>query len=139
MSVTRRRFVEEARSWINTPFHHAGRCRAGVDCAGILVVTCAGLGLPHADRTGYSRYSAGTAMPDGLAEFCDRISLEEARLGDVLTFYRSKKGREEHLAIFVPPGSIVQAWTKGGVREVTLDERWRSRLVGAWHVRGVMD
>jgi hypothetical protein len=135
--ATRRAFMEEARSWIGVPFEHAGRTRAGIDCAGMLVVVCRSLGIACSDRVGYSRHSAGKMLPEALAEFADRIPIESAGLGDVLTFWRSRPGREEHLALFEPPGTLVQSWIRGGVNAVSLDGRWRERLVAAYHVRGV--
>jgi len=53
---TRKRIVEEARSWIGTPFHHEGRIKGvGVDCGMLLleIMERAGL-IPHIKPGHYS-------------------------------------------------------------------------------------
>lgn len=47
--------VEEARGWKGTRWVHQGRARAGVDCAGLVIRVCHGVGLPAEDMQGYRR------------------------------------------------------------------------------------
>lgn len=55
MTVTPDQIVAHARSWKGTPWRHQGRNRAGIDCAGLLIVTAQHFNLPHADMKGYRR------------------------------------------------------------------------------------
>lgn len=136
-TLRREEVIAAARSLIDTKFVHQGRSKFGLDCAGMIVVPLRMCGFDCPDAVGYDRYSAGRAMPETLALFADRIEPREAKLADILTFYRSKPGLEEHIAWFIPPERILQSWIKGGVQEVTFDGRWRERLVGAHRVRGM--
>lgn len=48
--------VDEARSWVGTPFRHQARIKGlGVDCVGLLVGVGEVLGLEVYDQTGYGR------------------------------------------------------------------------------------
>lgn len=55
MTVSADDIVKYARSWIGTPWRHQGRNRAGIDCAGLLIVTAKHFELPYEDMTGYRR------------------------------------------------------------------------------------
>jgi len=88
--VTRPEIVAAARGWIGVPWRHQGRSRAGVDCVGLIVVVCQGLGLSDYDSTVYGRdpdptrflghFAAGGAM---------RINPLDAQDGDLLVFRQS--------------------------------------------------
>jgi cell wall-associated NlpC family hydrolase len=46
IEAERRAVVDEARSWLRTPYHHMGRAKgAGVDCATLLAEVYAGAGV----------------------------------------------------------------------------------------------
>ena len=88
--VTRAEIVTAARGWIGVPWRHQGRSRAGVDCVGLVVVVCQGLGLSDYDSTVYGRdpdptrflghFTAGGAV---------RINPRDAEDGDLLVFRQS--------------------------------------------------
>lgn len=67
MSVTPDEIVAYARSWKGTPWRHQGRNRAGIDCAGLLIVTALHFDLPHADMKGYRR-DPGKSFQDHIEE-----------------------------------------------------------------------
>lgn len=88
--VTRAAIVAAARGWLGVPWRHQGRSRAGVDCVGLVVVVCQGLGLSDYDSTVYGRdpdptrflghFTAGGAV---------RVNPIEAQDGDLLVFRQS--------------------------------------------------
>lgn len=47
--------VQQARSYIGTPYRHRGRSRRGIDCAGLPWCSYADLGLPLPDLKVYGR------------------------------------------------------------------------------------
>lgn len=138
---TRARLIYEARRNIGARFVHQARIagpNGAMDCAGEVSMPGRAAGFEIPDRLDYDRYSAGTAMPEQLAKFADRIEIADARLADLLTFWRRKRGAEEHVGWFVPSSRIVHAWIKGGVCEVEIGSFWGERLVGAWRIRGIV-
>jgi cell wall-associated NlpC family hydrolase len=83
---TPERILAEARGWLGVPWRHQGRTRAGVDCAGLVVMVGRALGLTDYDTTGYSRRAHGQAFVRHFQAAMDDVRLPEAILGDVLVF-----------------------------------------------------
>jgi cell wall-associated NlpC family hydrolase len=145
-ATTRADVIAEARSWLDVPYVHQGRSRAGVDCAGLVIVVARSLGLvaPDFDVNGYAR------TPDGssLLEICDalmtRIQLWQLRPGNVLVI---RFGQEpQHLGIvgdYLYGGlSLIQALGtsdgKGRVIEWQLTKRKGWKPAQAYALRGVL-
>jgi len=133
--VTRERFVAEARKWIGVPWVHQGRNGLGVDCAGLMLVTCWGLGL--IDRS-YDVRGYGIVPPDSmLIGECERFGARarEPQFGDVILMRLAK--RLLHFGILTD-GKVIHAWGARRVCEVTMPETWRRRIAAAYTVRGVV-
>lgn len=99
--ASREQVVVEARSWLETRFHHQARKKGvGVDCAGLLIGVCWALGIkPRSfDVKGYP------AIPDGLTlkRYCDehmvRIPQSIMQPGDAVLI-RWRNGPPQHLGI----------------------------------------
>lgn len=134
MSVTREQFIAEARSWIGVPWLHQGRNRHGVDCIGLLLVTCWALGLTDYDVQGYGRTPQGPFMRNE----CDRLMTRttDPQPGDVLLFRLSRELL--HVMIQTAPQRVIHAWaTPMKVVEVSFPAVWKPRVVAAYHVPGV--
>lgn len=110
--VTRAAVVAEARSWINTPFHHQAEIKGiGVDCGGLMRGVSIALGLIPANYRdlvppslhGYSREPHG----DLGRELCDlylhRIDPATVRPGDVVVVQWN--GPPRHMAIVASDGN----------------------------------
>ncbi len=86
MSVTRAQVVDEARSWLGTPFKHQGRTRAGIDCVGLCVMVARGLDLSNYDITAYEN----TTHQRGFLQHFDanawQLQLTETQPGDMVVF-----------------------------------------------------
>lgn len=66
--------VTYARAWIGEPWRHQGRGEfpgAGIDCAGLLIKTCAHFNLPHEDLQGYRR-APGREFVQQINKYTDR-------------------------------------------------------------------
>lgn len=125
--------VNEARTWIGTPFHHQARLKGhGVDCIGLVVGVAGALGLQHADRSDYSR------LPDGItlaAELnAQMFKVEKMQAGDVLLFAMPKLPR--HVAICSTNGRMVHATSLvDKCVEVTIDKTWLRALRGVYRFK----
>jgi cell wall-associated NlpC family hydrolase len=78
--------VVEARRWLGVPWRHQGRTRAGVDCAGLVVMVARTLRLADHDAAGYSRRAHGQAFVEHFRANMDELRVAEAAPGDVLVF-----------------------------------------------------
>jgi cell wall-associated NlpC family hydrolase len=85
-AVTQLDVVIEARRWLGVPWRHQGRTRAGVDCAGLVVMVAHALGLSRYDFRGYGRRAHGQAFVEHFQASMDPLRVAEAQPGDVLVF-----------------------------------------------------
>lgn len=149
--TTRQEIVDEARSYVGTPFHHQG-CAPGVgiDCIGVLRA----LGKRF-DLKGSAELEASRALlaygpdpdPKLLLEcerFMVRITWQDLGLGDVLmmkTLY--SRGQPKHFAVVsrLNPIYIIHAWAyvKSAVVENRLDDKLRGRVLACFRFQGVTD
>ncbi len=141
MDNIRNKIVEEARSWLNTPFHHQGRVKGvGVDCVGLVIGVAKTLQLSNFDTHDYS------PIPDGkiLKYLCDtemtEITENEIMLGDVVLFKFDE--RPQHLGIigeYIYGGnSLIHSYSQARkVIETRFDEYWLERVVSYYRLPGV--
>lgn len=119
--------VEIARTWLGVPWHHQGRNRHGIDCAG-LVVQC----FPVADRFDYDRNPrAGELERVAEEAFGPPIPKSEMRAGDVVLMAFPTVVR--HAGIIAERGgqlTLIHTWAGGPrkVVEMPLDDQWRARI-----------
>ncbi|WP_213308164.1 NlpC/P60 family protein [Paraburkholderia sacchari] len=134
--VTRAQIVEEARTWLGTPYRHQGRLKGvACDCAGLVIGVARALSLKAEDVEGYTRRADGS-----LAGHCDarmeRIAPEHAQAGDVVLFHWNNS--PVHLAILTGPDSIIHAFAINRfVCEHRIDEKWRRQIVRYYSIPGV--
>ena len=141
--TTRAAIIVEARSWLDTPYHHRARVKgAGVDCAQILIGTFAGAGLIDEFDTGeYPRdwmlHQEEDLFRDAVRQHADQIDIAEARPGDVALYLVGKCFA--HGAVIIEWPLILHADSRYG--KVTLaegDQGWLAgRAVEFYRVRGI--
>jgi len=139
--IARAQIVTEARTWLDTPFHHQGRLKGGgVDCAGVPIGVARALGLEWADATGYARVPAKGQFRATLQRCLDPIAFAEVLPGDLMSF--AFRAEEQHIAVVscIDPLRIIHAWQAvGKCVENDLDALWQRRLRSCWRYRGVAD
>ena len=141
MTVTVEQLIATARGYSGVRWHHQGRSRAGLDCAGLVICVAHDLALSDFDVSGY-----GTS-PDGSLS---RLMREHCRLMPPGTLPQPGHVAEirfsfdpQHLGLIVP-------YHLGGVallhamslhpRRVTehrLDALWNSRIAALYELPGV--
>lgn len=133
--ITRADIVDEARTWIDTPFHHQGRLKGvGVDCAGVIIGVAHALKLSEFDCRNYGREPTMGQM---------RILLEEHMIkvvtplpGDALLF--SFDVMEQHLGMFTDANTIIHAYEKvGKCVEHRYSDLWLTRTRGIYQYKGI--
>ncbi len=137
--------VEEARSWVNTPYRHQAACRgAGVDCVGLIMGVGMGTGLLDITEEAWEPFKAysrqpnpnkmGDAMRAFLVELPPAGQLEPP-LGSVIWF-QWRENLPMHLGIlseFKGRSTIIHAYSQIGKcveHDFSLD--WRQRVHSYW-------
>lgn len=121
--------AEAARSLVGTPFRHRGRTRAGLDCAGVVwLARKMALGLSD-DTRDYPPRPTSRMVLEGIGRFADRISLRDARDGDVAVLrYDSFV---THLGVLTPT-TVIHA-----VRGLGVIETKREKVAGGATIQAV--
>ena len=132
--------VTEARTWLNTPYHHQGRVKGvGVDCAMILCEVYHAVGLiPYIDPTPYPMdwmlHHSDEKYLGWVAQFGDQV--KDPQPADIAVY---RFGRcISHAGIVVGWPNIIHAYRGQGVVLGRGDQgALAGRLAGFWRVRGV--
>jgi len=143
----REKIVQEARSWLDTPFRHgAGVKGAGCDCAHLITEVYFALGLiPKIEFPIYGpdwwRHAEDPEryIVEAAKKYFDEIKAAEAQPGDWVTLYMGKAFA--HCAIITGPKTVVEAWpSRSKVSEInTSEERnHRNRAKRYFRARGIV-
>ena len=133
----RARVVAEARSWVNTPYHHAANLKGiGVDCAMLLVEVFKTVGViePSFDPRPYPKdwylHRSEEIFMEGMFQYAKRVKSPQP--GDVALYRIGRTA--SHGAIVVDEQTMVHAYA--GSRKVELCELdcWISKLESYWTV-----
>ncbi len=136
--ITRQQIIEEARSWVGTPFHHQASVKGrGCDCGGMIKGVGAVFGCNFKRvPVDYARIPSNGMLEALLEDVL--VPTPVPHPGDVLLF---KYLREpQHLGIFTEKDSVIHSYQPSGrVIEHRLDKKWRSRIVRVFKYPGVID
>lgn len=133
---TAQRIVDEARTWIDTPFVKQQRAKGlGVDCIGLVVGVATALGIPLEDRRDYPLRPNGMLKRELDRQLVRVIGLAAARPGDVLLM---EFGDEPHHVAFLTEDSVIHAALKfRRVLEQPLDAELAARVRAVYRLPGL--
>jgi NlpC/P60 family putative phage cell wall peptidase len=148
--MTARRFsadgiVEEARSWIGTPYRHQASQRGiGADCLGLVRGVWRGVdgrepgGLPTYSPD-WGEVGAREPLLEGLRRHLAEVAAAEMAPGDVAVFRMRARAVAKHVGIVAgAPGALtlVHAYSDRAVCEQGFGPAWRTRLAGVFRFPG---
>ena len=117
--------IQTLLQWERVPFHHQGRSREGVDCAGLALCALAEQDVQLEVPANYAPSAAAERV-----DLLQRLDLAEPAVGDVLVFRIRRE--PQHLAIALGGGRMIHAVRGAGVVAVTISALWRERLVARY-------
>ena len=139
--LIREKIVQEAKSWLRTPYHHQGDLKGiGVDCAQFLIKVYSELKLaPDLDIKDYSMqwhlHRGEEKYLDWILKYARPISVENVKPGDIAMF---RFGRvASHAAIVIAWPNVIHSYNGIGVTiddatKSPLNDRSKNRFVGAF-------
>jgi len=120
----RKKVIETASRYENTPYVYGGVTSNGLDCSGFIYVS-------FKDALGITVPRTST----GLYTWTERIPANEVQAGDLLFFKTDTTGKISHVGLYLGDGRFIHsasAGTKTGVIYSDLDERyWNNAFAGA--------
>lgn len=128
-------FIEEVRSWIGTPFMHAGRVKGvGADCFSLWAVSLENVGLYQYRNVQYSTTVDTAYLVSLILQTCQFVPPRERKPGDILLF--SVKGNAQHTGVLVSENTFVHAYLSAGkVVESELEPVFARSLVAVARVK----
>lgn len=146
-------FLQEARTWLGTPFHHQGRVKnigkkkGGCDCIGLIFGVCKALdlegkqGVIHSfDITGYSREPNGMDLKRNLEKHLIEIDKNDIKPADILLFRFEEN--PQHVGIVSNYSDsqygIIHCYAQARkVVEHILDDYWKNKIVAAYRLNSL--
>jgi cell wall-associated NlpC family hydrolase len=133
MTVRRDAILAAARSYLGVRYHHQGRNRAGMDCAGLIVCVARDLGINAGDLTAYARRPDGRTLRNVIE--AQAPGTDCYKPGDILLM--RFEADPQHLAIVTDHGMIHSYARARMVVEHRMDAVWTARIVAAYQFPGV--
>ena len=134
----REEFINEARTWIGTPFHHQGRTKGrGCDCLGLVLGSANNIGInPYNDSIAYSHRVHSLTLVENLKKYMNQIKFIDSKPGDILLFFDETV--PVHLGILTDKG-FIHAPAKGTrkVVEHSLNEEWKKKIALVFRFEGI--
>lgn len=131
---------DAAIEYLDTPFHHQGRTKWGIDCVGLIVCSARDCGIEVEDFTAYRKFAHDNTLEEKLLEYCYQI--DELEDGCIVQYKWKQIGdyTTKHLAIYLGEGLIIHADGSKHVSKVCkarLNFDNAARIAGYWKLRGV--
>lgn len=120
-NIEREALIAEAKEWLGTPYHTAGRVKgAGCDCGTFLLGVTENVGfIPHIDLPYYPEdIACHCAVPKYLMkikEHCFEVNFEDKKPGDILVFKFSGSKVPHHAAFVCDDEYMIHSYTRQGV------------------------
>lgn len=133
--ITGYQVADQALTYLGVPFHHQGRNRFGLDCAGLVIVVAHDLGISDFDITGYKRQPDPMRFLQVCSAHMDQV--KDIQVGCVLTL--RFRGVQMHMGIALPNSLMIHSLYDHGVITSTIEQgtEWRNRVTSVWQYRGV--
>ncbi len=130
MRADQRKLVEEALTWIGTPYRYGGKSRTGTDCSGMTMVVyqdALGIALPRSSRE--------------QQQFCKSIKKSALDAGDLIFFSTGRdKSRVSHVGMYIGDNKFIHASGSRGVIVSDIGEKYyATNYHSSGHVARSMD
>lgn len=142
--MDRASLVEEARSWLGTPYKHQC-CKKGIacDCIGLIKGIYQDLYKVKIPFVPYS-YDWGDAnnnedLLKHAAYWLEEIDLVDAREADVVGVRWKKQRVVKHAMILTSKNTAIHSYNRSGVTEINLSKWWKDKFVVAYRFPEVKD
>jgi NlpC/P60 family putative phage cell wall peptidase len=141
-NATRAEIVQQARTWLGTPYQHQARCKgAGVDCIGLIASVAKELGLSQFDSQCYGRIPSGSELMQALESNATKLPDHAAWLPAQILVIRFDT-EPQHVAILAEHTgqmTMIHAYSHANcVTEHRLADVWRARVVARFDFPGVV-
>ncbi len=136
--ILRQTIIDEAMSWIGTPYQHqCSKKNAGCDCLGLVrgiwrkLYGCEPVQIPPYTPD-WAEVGKEETLRDASEHYLDPIAVKNARPGDVLLFRMQAGVPAKHMAVLIEPDLIIHAYWGRAVTRSFLAPYWVRRRAYAY-------
>ncbi|MBN4046388.1 C40 family peptidase [bacterium AH-315-P15] len=132
------RALEQARTWLGTPYHHQASMRGvGCDCLGLIRGVWRALygtepELPPAYTADWAEATGEETLLAAARRNLIEVALADAGPGDVVLFRMMEKGPAKHAGIMSGSGRFIHAYSNRAVTESSLSRWWQAKMVASF-------
>lgn len=117
MQPHQKQLVDEAMTWIGTPYRYGGKDKSGADCSGLTMQVY--------------KNALGILLPRNSSQqqqFCKAISLGQIQVGDLVFFTTGRdKAKVSHVGMYIGNGYFIHASGSKGVILSQISENYYTR------------
>jgi cell wall-associated NlpC family hydrolase len=128
--MEREEVVSSAKSFLKTPWAHAGRIKGvGVDCTGLIICSLNENGAEIPDKFDYALGDEFYSLLKILKSSCYTVNISEILPGDIILF--RAKDMYNHVGMFVGENKFIHSYSDPAIMRVTIsriDNYWRERI-----------
>ena len=134
----RGRVLEEAASWIGTPYRHGASVKGvGCDCLGLVRGVWRALYGEEPERvppyaSDWAEAGGGDPLLDAARRHMTECDIRNAQPGDLLLFRWRDGTAAKHLGILAEGGRFIHAYEGHAVFASALVPQWKRRIAGAF-------
>lgn len=133
------KIIEEAQSWINTPYRHQGAQKhIGCDCLGLVRglwgnVYEAEPEVPKPYSRDWAEQTFDEPMLAAARKYCgEELSIENMHVGCLLLFRWQAGSAIKHAGILSQPHKFIHAYERISVTDSSLVPSWRRRIAAVF-------
>ena len=141
----RQQIVQEARSWIGTPYHHQASLKGvGCDCLGLIHGVWRAIygeepEAPPPYTPDWAEARGSETLLHAATRHLQVIEAADAGAGDVVLFRWRDHLPAKHCAILTGPAMMIHAHEVAPVAEVPLGPWWQRRMAAAFRFRQALN
>lgn len=128
LSKSEKTLINEAKSWLGTPYKYGGHSKEGTDCSGFVMKVYLAVYNKKLPRSSKDQHA-----------FCKKISKDKMKVGDLVFFATGNdKNVVSHVGIYIGNDEFIHASSNKGVVVSSLSQSYYVRtFVSAGRVEGV--
>jgi NlpC/P60 family putative phage cell wall peptidase len=133
--------IDEAKSWLGTPYKHQSRLKGiGCDCVGLVAGVWEAihgkplpLQMPNYSPT-WNDHRKDDPLVLETEKVLERVSQFEVAPGDVVVFRMHPQMAAKHCGILVSPTQFIHAYSRSSVRLENFNSFWKRKLVAGFKI-----
>ncbi len=106
--------IDEARTWLGTPYRYGGKDKSGTDCSGFIMQlykTVTNVNVPRNSRAQW--------------DYCEALDKKDLAVGDLIFFSSKNSGGDiAHVGMYIGDGTMIHASSSRGVTESNIGSNY---------------